>query len=337
MAVIFFSLPFDLEASDSGKIGCALNRCVNLKDLRMLHPPTANPNRPLSLAESNKSKAWGLLHKRPFRLAKFTDTYFDGWGSGFSETQSEIRLLSIPKSHTFPVEGWGRPLTCLVALEARPQAIPRTGSLKHVQVHLHDLSRDWSRDLHALDSLRHHMSLQTLSFVRHGNKNVSTFDIVDRVADILPDLRHLSISEPKETANLNSIPREEGSLVSALQRFTGIESFVLQVRNSRTVHFKDESSTLHDMGSSDGVSALGLEIMERCPTLCRVEIGAEVAGGSARTCIFTRGHSAPEIISVRYNTFKWNATDDFYNSLATYGASLATTLVLNLIANVGSG
>jgi hypothetical protein len=42
---LFLSLPFDLEASDSGKIGCALNRCVNLKDLRMLHPPTANPNR----------------------------------------------------------------------------------------------------------------------------------------------------------------------------------------------------------------------------------------------------------------------------------------------------
>ncbi|KAF7364525.1 hypothetical protein MVEN_00321500 [Mycena venus] len=110
--------------------------------------------------------------------------------------------------------------------------------------------------------------------------------------------------------------REEESLVPALGQFTMIESFVLQVRCSRAMHFKAVSGTnAFDMGSSADLENFGVEVMSRCPTLRRVEIGAEVPQGCERTCILKVGDASVEILCTHYQELKWDATGDFYNSV----------------------
>jgi hypothetical protein len=152
------------------------------------------------VASQNKIDAWRLVNNRGFRLTQFTTTYHDSqaWNSQFWEDQSEIRLLSIPNFSGFPyrVPGTPRLLPNLVALEARPEAIPTVKrSLKHVQLHLCR-----TRDLDGMNSLYYHATtLRTLSILCQGIKNISTFDVVSKAAALLPDLRHLNITEYKES------------------------------------------------------------------------------------------------------------------------------------------
>ncbi|KAJ6553238.1 hypothetical protein B0H19DRAFT_1236282 [Mycena capillaripes] len=323
------SLPYNLDSSDIGKIGCALNRCVNLKELRMLNQPP-NRNGPQPFSHSNASKEWRLIDKRPFRLTKFANTYFEHkWSTSFWKMQPEIRLLSIPDSSTFPYTNSGG-LGNLVALEARPQCIGPAGALQHVLIHLHDGNKDFGRDLHALESLRRHAeTLHTVSIVRHRVKNISTCEIVKKIAHLLPNLRHFNITERWENVNARPSPynaphltqiqpagivREEDSVIHTMAQLTAIESFVLQVRSVKNVHFKGESSSGgFDMGSSDDLFGVGLEIMERCSTLMRVEIGADVLEGGERTCVLTRDESGV-FVPARYETFKFDATENFYST-----------------------
>ncbi|KAK7036053.1 hypothetical protein R3P38DRAFT_2910384 [Favolaschia claudopus] len=318
------SLPVTLEARDNGKIGHALNRCVNLKDLWI--EPRIEHAHQSSLAYINHSNEWRLLDKRAFRLRKFTDTYFNmSCSPPFWRDQQDIRLLSIVQSSTFPLNYDVEPLPRLESLAARPQALPhRTRNLQYLQLHLHDNSRD----LEHMTRIRVHQStLQTLSVVRIGAKVISTFDIITQAAHFLPDLTNLYITDSRDTMKND---REEPPIIPVLEQFTALQSLVLQVCCPNVMRFHRDLAVFEeshesnktmlalDMSRPDDRFAFALELMDHFRSLQRIEIGFQrrLEPATAGTCILTRGKEpGMEISSAMYDTLKWDATEDFYSSV----------------------
>ncbi|KAJ7893291.1 hypothetical protein B0H13DRAFT_2527670 [Mycena leptocephala] len=182
-----------LEASDAAKMCGALNRCLNLRKLQMLHQRTKYE------PSQNKIDAWRLVNNRGFRLTQFTTTYHDSqaWNSQFWEDQSEIRLLSIPNFSGFPYsrsrgQAGGDPDGKEVA---KACAAPP----------LSDEGLGWNEFsvLSCDDTPNPEHSVP-------GIKNISTFDVVSKAAALLPDLRHLNITEYKESVRCSMAMRFKG-------------------------------------------------------------------------------------------------------------------------------
>ncbi|KAJ7502495.1 hypothetical protein B0H11DRAFT_640524 [Mycena galericulata] len=174
-----------LDASDATKIGRALNKCVNLKDLKISGEVYANGSRPRSL------HGW-MINESPFRLVNFENSYFDlDWIQSFWKLQSEIRILSFPHFFSrFPFSPEELPNLIAVA-GFYVQDLPVGRPLQRIQMRLYgnlSLLAQYARTLSILNLLQEgisHVSGHTLS------------GVLVTIADSLPNLVHLGIAEQK--------------------------------------------------------------------------------------------------------------------------------------------
>jgi hypothetical protein len=104
--------------------------------------------------------------------------------------------------------------------------------------------------------------------------------------------------------------------------FRKLKTFVLHVRNIERF-WSTESDTPDSIDSNDyemnyppDLERLGVDILEGCPTLLRVAIGAEVARGQEMSCVLTRssGEGGGGAIHVKAGTaLDFEALDMFWN------------------------
>ncbi|KAJ7870372.1 hypothetical protein B0H13DRAFT_1896235 [Mycena leptocephala] len=158
--------------------------------------------------------------------------------SAIWESQSNIRVLSIPGSVAFPC-GDPTKLPNPLALEITPRSLPLLARpSRRVQMHLHGSEQD----LLDVESLRYYAkTLTTLSVMHHLCYSYPILDIVETVASALPALRKLSIIELNKSVimvqpdrymtrpQIDFNARNGSFIVTAHQKFSAIEILVLQV------------------------------------------------------------------------------------------------------------
>ncbi|KAJ7090896.1 hypothetical protein B0H15DRAFT_906952, partial [Mycena belliarum] len=89
--VLTISLSSDLSLLDTLTVARALSSCLNLKELSIY---TDNGSNTITSYIKQSIQGW-LLHKCPFRLTKFSNSYFRStFISSFCNAQSGIRVLS---------------------------------------------------------------------------------------------------------------------------------------------------------------------------------------------------------------------------------------------------
>ncbi|KAJ6594586.1 hypothetical protein B0H19DRAFT_1247247 [Mycena capillaripes] len=259
-----------LSPSDATKVQRALSACVNLKELKFSCIEVyGHGNRPDSI------HGW-MINEAPFRLTKFANTYFNfSWITDFWIAQSQIRVLSIPHSYSssLSTKAW---LPNLIAVAVSSlQALPVERPLQRIEA---SIQRDFS--LLAQFS----RTLTTLNLVGEWvDHELTLFDVVANIADLLPALVHLGISElvKRDRSIVERAP------MGALQRFSGLETFVILVRN--VVRFTDiHAPRIYKLENEKDLEDLGSAIITACLTLRRVVVGAEAQLDRELTCTLTR-------------------------------------------------
>ncbi|KAF7352306.1 Fungal-trans domain-containing protein [Mycena venus] len=257
-----------LDTLDAMKIGRALSRCVNLKELRLAGGMPTYRN--------NYIHAW-MVTEGTFRLHKFENLYFANWWSeDFSNAQTEIRVLSIPYCRKLP--SFENRLSNVVALgTASLHGLPAGKPLQRVETGLH---KDFS------PLAQYSQSLTTLNVCGqwiHGDFSIS--EVLAAIATSLPALLHLGVTELKKESVLHNVKTP----TPILQYFRKLETFILHVRN---IHrFLDEeppSPISYDMEIATDIEDLGMAIMNASPTLWRAAIGGEVTSGQEMTRVLMR-------------------------------------------------
>ncbi|KAJ7448357.1 hypothetical protein FB451DRAFT_1289132 [Mycena latifolia] len=214
-------LPAELQPEEAANLGVALTRCVQLKELQILHQQRGS-GEPAYL----RSIQWWIISKCPFRLTKFMSNYFETDAfhyrdmTQFWSTQSVLRLLSVPQSRRFPCSDDAQ-LPNLIALETTADALPLgTRPLERLQVHI-------DFDSAGPATLRSYaQTLTTLTVVQHPHSTISVGEIVSTIAEAVSNILHFAITQPRPTF----VPATSGdSLIPLLTRFQRLESFVLQV------------------------------------------------------------------------------------------------------------
>ncbi|KAJ7934895.1 hypothetical protein B0H13DRAFT_2481341 [Mycena leptocephala] len=261
-------LPADLSfSSDAGKIARALSKCVNLKELA-IHPDNYGSFGALYESRMSSIQGW-IITKSPFRLTKFSNSYFKtSFIAQFWTPQSEIRVLAIPTcTNDFPV--YDDQLPNLIALEIGDvRALPVDRPLQRIQLR-------WGRyvagSLDQLSALgRYSATLTTLNLLQTSvTQRISTRQIFETVARGLPGLRHLGITETGEYTKANSP-------IGALAKFTQLETFVIYCQTITGFHdyILDRTYEFDDLLS---LQIFGLAIMNACPTLRRADIGSHIS------------------------------------------------------------
>ncbi|KAF8182159.1 hypothetical protein K438DRAFT_1975697 [Mycena galopus ATCC 62051] len=252
-----------LDILDTTKIGRALHRCVNLKELRL----SAD-------SDSLVHHGW-IMDDYPFRLEKFQGLIGLGDSTYFWKTQTQIRVLSLPRLAILP--SFENQLLDVIAL-----GTPYLNDLPARPLQRIETWFQWDFSPLAQYS-------QTLTTLNIRGKCFHRGFFISRtlaaIADSLPALVHLGMTElEKESAYLDGMV--PAARVRVPERFRKLETFVLQVRNIKCFLFDPSSS--FDMTLADDVEALGVAIMKACPTLLRFAVGAEVKLGEELTCVLTR-------------------------------------------------
>ncbi|KAJ7141117.1 hypothetical protein C8R44DRAFT_866768 [Mycena epipterygia] len=267
-------LPANLETPDAEKVAHALVRCVNLKELDVSGETFARGRRPDSV------QMWMI--DCPFRLTKFTDSYFqcDIWGFKFWTVQSEIRVLSLPDPLArFPCSD--EQLPNLIAIR-----VPTFFGLPAGRP-LQRLETGFPNGLNYSSLAQYSQTLTTLNLLRKSVcPNVTISNTLESIAGVLPALVHLGIAELVKEVSL-----KEQTPTSSLQKFPRLETFVLHVRT--VTQFEDPNlNHIYEMDAPADLEALGLDIMIARPTLRRTAIGAEAVLGQELSCVLTRSPGA---------------------------------------------
>ncbi|KAJ7737147.1 hypothetical protein DFH07DRAFT_95782 [Mycena maculata] len=269
--VLSMGLPIDLSfSSDVGKIARALSRCVNLKELS-IHPDNSGPFGALYESQSSSIQGW-IITKCPFRLTKFSNSYFrNSFISQFWTPQSEIRVLAIPNcTHNFPI--YDDQLPHLIALEVGDvRSLPVGRALQRIQLRWGRYTAGSVEQLSALS--RYSATLMTLNLLQTSvTPLVSTLRIFDKVAQELPLLLHLGITEiDKYTKDRFA----EDAPLNVLAKFTQLQTFVIYCQKINA--FRDLAlARVYQLDEMPGLEAFGRAVMEACPTLRRVDVGAPV-------------------------------------------------------------
>ncbi|KAJ6493846.1 hypothetical protein DFH09DRAFT_1337921 [Mycena vulgaris] len=201
----------------------------------------------------------------------------------FWTPQSEIRVLSLSTwNDAFPC--YDDQLPHLIGLEVGGvQSLPLDRKLQRIQLRF----RRTPKNLEQLSVLnRYSATLTTLNLLQESvTQQISTRDIVEKVAAELPGLLHFGITEIDEnlTASQNAFvkrPRSltppqlpvlfsEDSPINALAKLTKLKTFVIYCQNITA--FKDWLLN-REYGSGNRV-VFAVAIMKACPTLRRAVIG----------------------------------------------------------------
>ncbi|KAJ7866816.1 hypothetical protein B0H14DRAFT_3592309 [Mycena olivaceomarginata] len=266
-------LPSDLSfSSDVGKIACALSRCVNLKELS-IHHDNSGPFGALYESQASSIQGW-IITKCPFRLTKFSNSYFrNSFISQFWTPQSDIRVIAIPNcTRNFPI--YDDQLPHLIALEVGDvSSLPVNRALQRIQLR-------WGRHTAgSVDQLsvlsRYSATLTTLNLLQTAvTPLISTLHIFEKIARELPRLLHLGITEiDKYTQGADRFA--EDAPLNALAKFTQLQTFVIYCQRITT--FRDLTlAGIYELDELPGLQAFGRAVMEACPTLRRADVGARI-------------------------------------------------------------
>ncbi|KAJ7875105.1 hypothetical protein B0H14DRAFT_3859576 [Mycena olivaceomarginata] len=275
-------------SSDAEKIARAIPKCVNLKELA-IHHDNSGPFGALYESQMSSIQGW-IITKCPFRLTKFSNSYFkNSFLAQFWTPQSEIRTPTC--TNGFPV--YDDQLPNLIALEiGEVRALPVDRPLQRIQLRW---GRNVAGDLDQLSSLaRYSATLTTLNLLQTSvTQRISTRKIFDTVSLGLPGLLHLGITEIGEYTKASKTPRRnfpdqiltpwqvadrfsEDSPISALAKFTHLETFVIYCQTITGFHDYILDRT-YEFGDLLSLQIFGLSIMNACPTLRRADIGSHVS------------------------------------------------------------
>ncbi|KAJ7141127.1 hypothetical protein C8R44DRAFT_241262 [Mycena epipterygia] len=268
-------IPRGLEVPVAIKIGRALSRCVNLKELTTSGEAyDANGPRTVGIY------GW-MINECPFRLIKFANSYFsEGSIKEFWNAQSEIRVLLLPYLRgIFPCSDKQLP-NLIAAGSPSLYGLPAGRVLQRIETGFRHTQLEYS------SLVQYARTLTTLNLLREWpDRNVTILDALISIADLLPRLSHLGIVELKK----NPYTLVEHTPVLTFQKFLRLETFVLHVRT--VAQFKDPNSDLiYEMDAAADLEALGSAIMMACPTLRRTAMGAEAKSDQELTCVLTRLH-----------------------------------------------
>ncbi|KAJ7140967.1 hypothetical protein C8R44DRAFT_726662 [Mycena epipterygia] len=269
---LLLDLPADLALSSDGpKIARALSKCVNLKELTIKNENDAIFGGVSEYSARPSIQGW-MITKGPFRLTKFANSYFrDSFLSQFWSAQSEIRILSIPTCETFPC--YDDQLPNLIAVDVGTAlALPKARGLQRIQLRIR--RSGYLEQLSALS--RYSATLTTLNLRQAGISGllgISTLDILDKIAQEVPGLLHLGLTELFDAQSLFS----EDSPISALVKFAKLESFIFCSHSIIKFHeVAPNHIDVYDLNIASGVQAFGSAIMNACPTLRLAIVGARV-------------------------------------------------------------
>ncbi|KAJ7698774.1 hypothetical protein B0H14DRAFT_3036653 [Mycena olivaceomarginata] len=283
-------------SSDAEKIAHALSKCVNLKELA-IHHDDSGPFGALYESQMSSIQGW-IITKCPFRLTKFSNSYFkNSFLAQFWTPQSEIRSLPVDRPLQRIQLRWGRNVV---------------------------------GDLDQLSSLaKYSATLTTLNLLQTSFiQRISTRQIFDTVSQGLPGLLHLGITETGEYTKANQIltPSQvadrfsEDSPTGALAKFPQLETFVIYCQTISGFHDYELDRT-YEFGYLPSLQTFGLAIMKAYPTLCRADIGSHIspatdvwyAGSKKRelACTVTRSPDG-DIESVCATQFDFHAVGMFW-------------------------
>ncbi|KAF8214139.1 hypothetical protein K438DRAFT_1802954 [Mycena galopus ATCC 62051] len=251
------TLRFDV--SDATKIGHALAKCVNLKELRVIGELDGETG-----GRQVCMHGW-MINDCTFRLIKFENHYFeDRWIMDFWKKQTEIRVLATQNS---------------VCFEDRLLLPKLIAVATH---HMSNLGVSAGRALHRIETrfdtresvlalVQYKGTLTTLNLTRNWvNERFSIADAIATVAELLPSLVHFGINDQRKETSFMC----EKTSKKTLQRFSKLETLVLQMVNAS--FFAVDDATPYAMKEAEGVRGLGYEILMACTTLRRVAVAAEV-------------------------------------------------------------
>ncbi|KAF7335354.1 hypothetical protein MSAN_02346200 [Mycena sanguinolenta] len=282
--------PLRFEVSDATKIGCALGKCVNLKELRVFGELLEKTG----TYQNDGIHGW-LINDCSFRLTKFESFYFEDRNiERFWRNQTEIQLLA------------ARTSSCLRDPEVLPQVIalrtdlldfPEGRALQRISTRLEDryiqrLARSTA------------VTLTTLYLSRDLVDRFSLGDAIAAVAKYFVDLIHLVIVEQKKC----HVALNEKLSTTTLQKFSKLESLVLRMLNVASFEIDDVT---HKMNTAAGVYGLGHDFMIACPTLQRAAVSAEVEE-QVLASVVTRSQGG-EIHEGSGTVVDFDASDMFWN------------------------
>ncbi|KAF8214183.1 hypothetical protein K438DRAFT_1803035 [Mycena galopus ATCC 62051] len=241
-----------LDTSDTTKIGQALHRCVNLKELRLSGDP-----------ESSKGYHGWIMDDYPFRLQKFESLTVLGGSTCFWKTQTQIRVLSLPHSATLP--SFENQLLDVIALETPSLSDLPARPLQRIETGVHE---DFS------PLAQYSQTLTTLNIRGEWDHMQFSFSrTLAVIADSLPALVHLGMTEVKKESaffyafyGINPTP-----VLRVSERFRKLETFVLQVRNIEAF-FVEGHSSHYDMALADDMDTFGVAIRMRVRRSCDVPL-----------------------------------------------------------------
>ncbi|KAJ6515344.1 hypothetical protein C8R45DRAFT_1139546 [Mycena sanguinolenta] len=252
------SLPSTLkfDVSYATKIGRALAKCVNLKELRIVNDEELNE----TAGDAQYGVHGWLINNCSFRLTKFENFYFeDRRIAEFWKNQAELQVL-LTSTCSFLRDP--EVLPQLIALEAADLLDLSEGrALQCVSTRLDDTNlRRLARCTANLTTLYLSRDLVDCSF--------SIGDAIAAAAGCFPNLIHLVIVEKTE-----DVPSREEVLKSTLQQFLKLETIILQVLN---VACFDIDGVSQELNTAAGLYGLGNAFMMACPVLRRATIRTEV-------------------------------------------------------------
>ncbi|KAJ7779692.1 hypothetical protein B0H16DRAFT_1878380 [Mycena metata] len=315
-------LPVDLAfSSDVAKIASALAKCLNLQELS-IHPEGLRVH---SESKEDSIQGW-IITKCPFRLTKLSTSYFRiSFLSQFWTLQSaKLRLLSLPHcTQKFPI--FEDQLPHLIALEVgSARALPADRALQRIQLR----GGTYLPELSALGTYA--ASLTTFNLLRDDVKPaISTLQILDAIAERVPDLLHLALIETDAWAQKEKL-FSEGCPISALAKFTRLETLTLY--SQRITAFDNPALTdPYELDDPVCLQAFGEAMSNVCPTLRRLVVGArtdrltghqwwsprpgvDAAVRRELVCTLTRTGAAGGEIEVEFGTrFDFDAVSMFWN------------------------
>ncbi|KAJ7887585.1 hypothetical protein B0H14DRAFT_1236887 [Mycena olivaceomarginata] len=259
------TLTFD--APHATKIGRALAKCINLKELRVVGEVSATGERQSCI------HGW-MINDCSFRLTRFENLYFnDQWIVDFWKKQTEIRVLVM--NHNLGCFKDPQLLPDLVAVgTSQLSDLPEGRALQRIETY-------FQRDL--LHLAQYKRTLTTLNLLRHWvDRQFSIGDAISAVAELLPGLVHFGIIERRKDSH---IPTELVSQAT-LRRFAKLETLTLYLLN---VKFFGVDNTMYVLDAPAGVCALGHAMMIACPTLRRATIGAQADDALTKVLTRSRG------------------------------------------------
>ncbi|KAK7062251.1 hypothetical protein R3P38DRAFT_691781 [Favolaschia claudopus] len=242
------------EAYTANKLGRALSKCVNLKELRILAEE----------AGSVVPGGW-ILNGCSFRLTHFENHYFDNTViREFWKRQTE--LLVVSSEHNVCAMDPDQLLPRLIAVKTDSiEQLPVKRLLERVELPV------WV-DLAPLQ--QYQASLTTLNLVRNWislNPRFQIGAVMKVVAETLPNLEHFGIIE-MERCRDKTVYWNDKTSQAVLQKFLGLQTLALQMQSQSCFLIEGANNPRHHFRCSTDVCDFGREIMTMCSTLRRVAI-----------------------------------------------------------------